>query len=175
MRLRHSGIRRHRRSRRTWLYSDEMERRAKRRARWARGFWIALAALGLVAAPLAEARPAEPYDIHVIATITGPSAFVGQYMKLNFEAFEDWINSTGGIDGRPLHFVLADNQSQPQISVQLATEILASHPAALMVTGPVANCAAVAPLLTQGPVTWCNSPALHPKPGSFAFAMGSAL
>ena len=172
MRLRHSDIRRRRRSRRTWLYSDGMERRARRRARIERGLWIALAALGLVAAPLAEARPAEPYDIHVIATITGPSAFVGQYMKLNFEAFEDWINSTGGIDGRPLHFILADNQSQPQISVQLATEILASHPAALMVTGPVANCAAVAPLLTQGPVTWCNSPALHPKPGSFAFASG---
>ncbi|MGH7033394.1 MAG: hypothetical protein ACREFL_06670 [Stellaceae bacterium] len=97
MRLRHSGIRRRRRSRRTWLYSDEMERRAKRRARWTRGLWIALAVLGLVAAPLAEAHPAEPYDIHAIATITGPSAFVGQYMKLNFAAFEDWANAAGGI------------------------------------------------------------------------------
>ncbi len=133
------------------------------------GLMAAFAALAFAAAP---ARAAEPYEIHVIATITGPSAFVGQYMKLNFDAFEEWVNETGGIGGRPLHFVYGDNQSQPQISVQLATEVLASHPAALMVTGPVANCAAVVPLLTDGPVTWCNSPALHPKPDSYAFASG---
>jgi len=154
------------------LYSKRFERRQRQRERFHRCLWVALGALGLVLAPLAEARPAEPYEIHVIATITGPSAFVGQYMKLNFGAFEDWVNSTGGIGGRPLHFVYGDNQSQPQISVQLATEVLASHPAALMVTGPVANCAAVVPLLANGPVMWCNSPALHPPAGSYAFASG---
>ncbi len=133
--------------------------------------WAALVAVALgIGLPGADA--AEPYEIHVIATITGPSAFVGQYMKLNFAAFEDWVNQSGGINGRPLHFVLGDNQSQPQISVQLATDVLASHPAAMMVTGPVANCAAVVPLLADGPVTWCNSPALHPKRGGFAFASG---
>src|SRR5665213_1714364 len=93
-------------------------------------------------------------------------------MHLNFDAFEDWVNQNGGIDGRPLHFTYGDDESQPQVAVQLATEIIAEHPAALMVTGPVANCAAVAPLLSTGPVMWCNSPALHPKPGSYAFASG---
>jgi branched-chain amino acid transport system substrate-binding protein len=130
---------------------------------------IALAALRAVAP---AARAAEPYDIHVIATMTGISAFVGKYMKLNFEALEDWVNATGGIKGQPVHFVFGDSQSQPQVAVQLATEIIAEHPTALMVTGPVANCAAVAPLLASGPVMWCNSPALHPKPGSYAFASG---
>jgi branched-chain amino acid transport system substrate-binding protein len=133
--------------------------------------WLIMAALVLLTA-LPVAQAGEPYEIHVIATITGPSAFVGQYMKLNFEAFEDWVNQSGGIGGRPLHFVYGDNQSQPQISVQLATEVLASHPAAMMVTGPVANCAAVVPLLADGPVTWCNSPALHPKPDTYALASG---
>ncbi len=114
----------------------------------------------------------QPYEIHVIATMTGISAFVGKYMKLNFDAFEEWANGNGGIKGRPLHFVYDDDQSQPQVAVQLATEVLGSHPTALMVTGPVANCAAVAPLLGDGPVMWCNSPALHPKAGSFAFASG---
>jgi branched-chain amino acid transport system substrate-binding protein len=133
-------------------------------------------ALGLLAALIgavpASARAADDYVINVIATITGPSAFVGQYMRLNFEAFQDWVNETGGIDGQPLRFAFGDNQSQPQISVQLATDVLASHPTAMMVTGPVANCAAVVPLLTNGPVTWCNSPALHPAPGSYAYASG---
>jgi branched-chain amino acid transport system substrate-binding protein len=135
---------------------------------------IAWPGFALTAALVAAlpARAADPYEIHVIATMTGISAFVGKYMKINFEAFEEWVNANGGIRGRPLHFVLDDDQSQPQIAVQLATEVLASHPTALMVTGPVANCAAVAPLLGDGPVMWCNSPALHPKAGSFAFASG---
>ena len=132
---------------------------------------LVIAALTFVLTP-AVPRAAEPYDIHVIATVTGPSAFVGQYMKLNFDAFADWVNETGGIGGQPLRFVYGDNQSQPQISVQLATDVLSGHPTAMMVTGPVANCAAVAPLLASGPVTWCNSPALHPAPGSYAFASG---
>jgi branched-chain amino acid transport system substrate-binding protein len=127
-----------------------------------------LAALGLAG----PAQAAEPYQIHVIASLTGISAFVGKYMKLNFEAFEDWVNQTGGIGGRPLQFVLGDGQSQPQLAVQLATDILGEHPTVLMVTGPVANCAAVVPLLSSGPVMWCNSPALHPKPDSYAFASG---
>jgi branched-chain amino acid transport system substrate-binding protein len=131
---------------------------------------LALAA-ALAAAPLARSAD-QPYDIHVIATMTGISAFVGKYMKLNFDAFAEWANENGGIKGRPLHFVYDDDQSQPQIAVQLATEVLGAHPTALMVTGPVANCAAVAPLLGDGPVMWCNSPALHPKSGSFAFASG---
>lgn len=137
-----------------------------RRIGWKAAAFVA----ALAVAPGAGA--AEPYDIHVIATMTGISAFVGKYMKINFEAFEDWANSEGGIKGRPIRFVFGDSQSQPQIAVQLATEVIAAHPTALMVTGPVANCAAVVPLLTDGPVMWCNSPALHPKPGSFGFASG---
>ncbi len=132
---------------------------------------LALAA-ALVALASPVARAAEPYEIHVIATMTGISAFVGKYMKLNFDAFAELINSEGGIGGRPLEFVYGDDQSQPQLAVQLANDVLATHPAALMVTGPVANCAAVAPLLSDGPVMWCNSPALHPKPGAYAFASG---
>ncbi len=134
---------------------------------------LRLASAAALAVALAgPARAADTFDIHVIATMTGISAFVGKYMKLNFDAFEDWVNSQGGIKGRPVHFIYDDDQSQPQLAVQLATDVLAAHPTALMVTGPVANCAAVAPLLSDGPVMWCNSPALHPKPGSFAFASG---
>jgi branched-chain amino acid transport system substrate-binding protein len=134
---------------------------------------IAAAAIAVaLVVPGAAARADEPFEIHVIATLTGQSAFVGKYMKLNFEAFEDWVNGTGGIKGRPVHFVLDDGQSQPQLAVQLATDIIASHPPAMMVTGPVANCAAVVPLVKDGPVMWCNSPALHPAPGSYAFSAG---
>jgi branched-chain amino acid transport system substrate-binding protein len=133
---------------------------------------VAAAAVVAFVSSLGPARAAEPYDIHVIATMTGISAFVGKYMKLNFEAFEAWVNQNGGINGRPLRFVFGDSESQPQTAVQLATGIIADRPTALMVTGPVANCAAVVPLLQDGPVMWCNSPALHPKADSYAFASG---
>ena len=89
--------------------------------------------LGASAGAPAVAADEKPSDIHVIATITGPSAFVGQYMKLNFDAFEEWVNATGGIKGRKLRFIYDDDQSQPQLAVQLATPIIAEHPAALMV------------------------------------------
>jgi branched-chain amino acid transport system substrate-binding protein len=129
---------------------------------------VALWALGCGGA----AGAAEPFDIHIIATLTGPSAFVGKYMKINLEALEAAVNAEGGIQGRPVRFVFEDGESQPQIAVQLATEIVAGHPAAMMVTGPVANCAAVVPLLKDGPVMWCLSPALHPAAGSYAFSAG---
>ena len=71
-----------------------------------------LALAALVALALAPpARAADPYDIHVIATMTGISAFVGKYMKLNFDAFEDWVNAEGGIKGRPVHFIYDDDQT----------------------------------------------------------------
>jgi branched-chain amino acid transport system substrate-binding protein len=130
--------------------------------------WTALALI----CTTAPAPAAEPYDIHVIATLTGPSAFVGRYMKINLETLQGAVNERGGIAGRPLRFVFDDGQSQPQLAVQIATEVIASHPAALLVTGPVANCAAVVPLLKGGPVMWCLSPALHPAPGSYAFSAG---
>ncbi|MGH7090099.1 MAG: ABC transporter substrate-binding protein, partial [Stellaceae bacterium] len=137
-----------------------------------RGFKSGWAGALLLLLGAASAPAAEPYTIHVIATLTGPSAFVGKYMRINFDAFEDMVNRAGGIDGRPLKFIYSDSESQPRVAVQLATDIIAEHPAVLMVTGPVANCAAVTPLLHDGPVMWCNSPALRPKRGSYAFASG---
>jgi branched-chain amino acid transport system substrate-binding protein len=135
-----------------------------------------LASATLLFAGAAAAAAAEkPYDIHVIATLTGPAAFVGKYMRMNFDAFADMVNADGGIAGRPLHFVYEDGQSQPQLAVQLASDIIPTHPAVLMVTGPVANCAAVLPLVKDGPVLICNSPALRAVPGGYGFASGPSL
>ena len=127
----------------------------------------------LAAAVGGPAGAAEPYEIHVLATLTGPSAFVGRYMRQNLEIFEEVANRQGGIAGRPLKFVFGDTESVPQTAVQLASPLVAQRPAVIMVTGPVANCAAVEPLTRKaGPVMWCLSPALHPKPESFALSAG---
>jgi branched-chain amino acid transport system substrate-binding protein len=138
----------------------------------------ALIALGLAVAFLANivgaARAAETYDIHVILPLTGNGAFLGQGHRDSLDTLAEIVNKSNGIDGRPLHFVYHDDQSSPQVSVQLATEIIAQKPAVILGSSLVAMCAAIAPLMQNGPVDYCLSPAYHPPAGSFVFSSGAS-
>jgi len=49
-------------------------------------------------------------------------------------------------------------------------EVLPAHPAVVMGSSLVAMCLAMAPLVQDGPVHFCLSPAIHPKPGSYTFS-----
>jgi branched-chain amino acid transport system substrate-binding protein len=82
------------------------------------------------------------------------------------------VNGTGGIGGRPLQFDLQDDQSNPQVAVQLMAAAIAKHPPLVMGSTLTATCNAMAPLAANGPVLYCYSPGPHPKPGSFFFASG---
>ena len=130
-------------------------------------FAIAVAALIGAGAP---ARAAGTYDITVIVPMTGNASFVGLGQKDTLEALEAYVNKTGGIAGENLHFVFRDDQSSPQTAVQLTNEVLPSHPAVIMGSSLVAMCLAMAPLMQNGPVHYCLSPAIHPKPGSYTFS-----
>jgi len=79
------------------------------------------------------------------------------------------INQQGGINGTPIHYVFNDDQSSPQVAVQLAGQIAAQHPAAILGSALVAMCNAMAPLLANGPVLYCFSPGIHPPAGALAF------
>ncbi len=137
-----------------------------------------LIALGLAVAFFANivgvARAAEPYDIHVILPLTGNGAFLGQGHRDSLDTLAEIVNKSNGIDGRPLRFVYHDDQSNPQVSVQLATEIIAQKPAVILGSSLVAMCAAIAPLMQNGPVDYCLSPAYHPPAGSFVFSSGAS-
>jgi branched-chain amino acid transport system substrate-binding protein len=135
------------------------------------------ALLGLVlgmAAASGIARAAEPYDIHVILPLTGNGAFLGQGHRDSLSTLAAIVNESDGIGGRPLRFVYHDDQSSPQVSVQLATEIMAEKPAVILGSSLVAMCAAIAPLMQNGPVDYCLSPAYHPPAGGFVFSSGSS-
>jgi branched-chain amino acid transport system substrate-binding protein len=84
------------------------------------------------------------------------------------------VNKLGGIAGRPLQFVYHDDQTSPQVAVQLANDVLAEKPAVILGSGLLATCAAIAPLMTNGPVDYCLSPSLHPPAGSFTFSSSSS-
>ena len=111
------------------------------------------------------AQAAAPYKINVVVPLTGPAAFVGQGQKDTLQALAQYENQHGGINGQPVEFVFHDDQTSPQIAVQLTNSVLSSHPTVVMGSALVGMCLAMAPLMKNGPVHYCLSPAIHPKPG----------
>src|SRR5882757_9084728 len=94
-----------------------------------------IAALAL-AVP-AAARATEPYEINTILSLTGNIAFVGSTQMQALKALEAQVNASGGIQGRPLTFVFADDQSSAQTAVQLAHDLIAKNvPVILGSSGP---------------------------------------
>jgi len=120
------------------------------------------------------ATAADPLDIYVLLPMTGNVAFIGTPESQSLHAVEAWANRTGGVGGRPVRFVVEDDQSNPQVDVQLATQIIAKR--APVVLGPVmtAQCNAISPLMKDGPVAFCLTSGVHPPAGSFVFGFGAS-
>jgi len=127
---------------------------------------LSLCALAVLAVP---ARAAEPYEIQVLLPLTGGAAFIGLGEQITLGIVEKTVNASGGIHGRPVHFDIHDDQTSPQLGVQLANEILAKKPAVMMGSSLVAICRAIEPLMSNGPVDYCFSPGVHPEAGSYVF------
>jgi branched-chain amino acid transport system substrate-binding protein len=128
------------------------------------------AALAMAAALLAApATAADDYEINVVLPLTGGASFLGKAEQQGLQIAETFVNADGGIQGRKLKFVFHDDQSQPQTAVQLASQIVALHPAVVIGSAVVAMCNAMAPLMQSGPVMYCLSPGVHPAAGSYIF------
>ena len=133
---------------------------------------LSLAApLGVFAVP---AQAADPYDIHAILPLTGGGAFLGNTMKANLEALELVVNKDGGVSGRPVHFVIHDDETNPQRAVERANEVLALKPAVVLGSAIVGLCNAIAPLMKNGPVLYCLSPSYSPVVGGFVQSSGTS-
>lgn len=134
---------------------------------------LSLTLLVLSSTPIAAA---DAYTINVILPLTGPSAFVGKLESESLRAYETVANRSGGIRGVPVHFAFLDDQSSPQVAVQLTTQVEQNKPAVLIGPSIVAECAAVAPLVAHdGPVNYCLSPGFSPRPNSYSFASSPSL
>jgi branched-chain amino acid transport system substrate-binding protein len=131
-------------------------------------------AAALIATLGSAALAAGPYDINVVVPLTGSAAFVGQGEKDSLLALQDQINATGGIADGKLNFIFHDDQTQPQLAVQLTTQIVGAQPAVVMGSSLVAMCLAMAPLMENGPLQYCLSPGIHPKAGSYVFSTSSS-
>ncbi|MGQ9524844.1 MAG: ABC transporter substrate-binding protein [Armatimonadota bacterium] len=81
-----------------------------------RGKWLALAvvsallasALSAVGAPTRKA----PYLIGAVFDVTGPASPLGTPERDTVKMIEEQVNKAGGINGRPVHFIIYDNGSE---------------------------------------------------------------
>jgi branched-chain amino acid transport system substrate-binding protein len=140
-----------------------------------RKLWCGLIGAAAVAATFSSAGlAAGTYDLNVVLPLTGSAAFVGQGERDSLLALQDQINATGGLAGDKLNFIFHDDQTQPQLAVQLTNQVLGSKPGVVMGSSLVAMCLAMAPLMENGPVQYCLSPGIHPKAGSYVFSTSSS-
>ena len=130
------------------------------------------AAFALIASAAGSRAAETPYEIDAIMSRSGPYAFQGAEGIQALGIIENMTNKAGGIDGRPIKFVIWDDQSNPATAVQAANAIIAKHAAVAVGLAATSLCSAVAPLMASGPTLYCFTPGVHPKPGSFLFSSG---
>lgn len=112
---------------------------------------------------------ADSYDIAVVTSLSGSAAMLGQTGKEALGLAERVINQGGGVQGRPVHFAFYDDETSPQVAVQLASQIKATNPPVILGASLAAQCNAMSPLMQDGPVMYCLSPAPQVTPGTYAF------
>jgi len=139
--------------------------------------FVCIVAIALVV-PLrgVPARAADPFEINVIVSLTGPFAFIGKAEALSVQTVVDLTNKAGGINGQQIKLNVVDDQSNPATAVQLASQILAKKPAVLLGPTYLASCLAIKPLIDAngGPVTYCFAPTITPAAGSWFFSGGTS-
>jgi branched-chain amino acid transport system substrate-binding protein len=135
-----------------------------------RRVFTAAAAAVLLLTPFAARGADEPVEINAIVPMTGGAAFIGKGYSAAFTALETYVNKHGGINGRPLKFVVQDDQSNPQTSVQLFSGLIDKKVPVVLGAALVAECNAMKAMLKDGPLLYCLTPAVHPEPGSYVFS-----
>src|SRR5580658_3529789 len=73
----------------------------------------------------------ETYELHAILPLTGGGAFLGKAEQQAMEAGVKVINAHGGIHGHPVRLIFYDDQTSPQVAVQLTNQVMAMHPAVI--------------------------------------------
>jgi ABC-type branched-subunit amino acid transport system substrate-binding protein len=103
------------------LYSPAL----RRFERWHAVVAIVSAFVLSMTAPLSAAGA--PFEFNLILPETGPAAFIGQSYVRALPELETVINQTGGINGRPVRFVVSDTASNGQVGLQLVNALIAKH------------------------------------------------
>lgn len=117
----------------------------------------------------AHIAQAETLDINVVLPLTGGGAFLGKAEQQALQLYEK-AAATETVHGKQIKFIFHDDQSSPQIAVQLVNSIKAGAPPVIIGSAVSGLCNAMGPLVRSGPVLYCLSPSINPKPGEFVFS-----
>ncbi|MEM9653130.1 MAG: ABC transporter substrate-binding protein [Actinomycetota bacterium] len=63
------------------------------------------------------ATDGEPIKIGVLTSLTGPFTSWGLHVEAGMQMAADELNAAGGVDGRPIELLIADDQSDPEEAV----------------------------------------------------------
>ena len=98
------------------------------------------AAAALLAAPLAFAQAPSGQPIRVGSTLalTGPLSATAQVHKLVGEIYVEQLNKRGGLLGRPVEWVVKDDQSKPDLARTLYEQLVTADKVDLLL-GPYAT------------------------------------
>lgn len=137
------------------------------------------AALGDKTSGTAKASAtAKPYNIYALLGVTGAEAALGTVEKQALQKVETVVNSSGGINGHQLHFIIEDNKSTPSVAVSLAAAIIAKR-VPIFFNGSVgATDSAVDALIgnsTTGPVDYDLSPVYQAPADSYIFSTAASV
>jgi len=111
----------------------------------------ALGATMLVPAPWREAfGQAKPYKIGTLQPLSGTAAAGGKTALVGVEMAVERINSSGGLNGRPIELLVADYESKPDVGRRKAEKLLLDDKIDAHVGGYLSNvCIACMPLYEQ--------------------------
>src|SRR6266446_3476303 len=130
-------------------YSGKVTRR--RLVGWGGGV---LGATILVPAPWRAAfGQAKPYKIGTIQPLSGAGAAGGKTALVGVEMAVDRINKSGGINGRPVELVVADDESKPDVARRKAQKLVDDDKIDIQVGGFLSNiCLACMPVWEEAKI-----------------------
>ena len=83
---------------------------------------------------LVTVASADTVKVGIVLPLTGPQARFGEIEKKSFDLALDEINALGGINGKKLELVMADDTGRPEVGRSLAEKLITKD-AAIMISG----------------------------------------
>ena len=136
----------------TFWYSGKLTRRGL--VGWSAKAAGALGAMMLVPAPWRAAfGAAKPYKIGSEQPLSGNAAAGGKTALVGLQMAVDRINKSGGINGRPIELVVADDESKPDVARRKIEKLLVEDEVDAHVGGFLSNiCLACMPVFEENKV-----------------------
>ncbi|MDA8189461.1 MAG: ABC transporter substrate-binding protein [Dehalococcoidales bacterium] len=120
----------------------------------------------------AEKAASGDYKLGVVAALTGPAAFYGEYQKRGIDLAIDEINGKGGIDGKKLVAVFEDGKGDPATSVSAMRKLISVDKVPVVIGDFTATSLAMIPVADENKVLYATSLSTHPditKKGNWVF------